>query len=136
MSVRTILMSAAVCAAFAAGAAVSNEVMTASVGNVVLTCADEGNWTFALDTERLADGRETVTLRMSAPKVQAPPVCELFFTMSGARVRHVWSCMDPYAPVYPNHFAKYKYASQLAQFTPIAVAFDEDERSVVAMATT
>ena len=111
-------------------------VRTESVGPVELVCAKPNGWTFALSSEKLPDGREAVTLRMSAPAVSVPPECELLFSVSGANARHVWSDFEPYAPINPNHFAKYRRSSQLASGTPIAVAFDEDGTSVVGMAAT
>ena len=111
-------------------------VTTATAGEVELACAKPAGWRFALSSEKRADGREEVTVRLSADHAAVPPAFELLFSVSGANARHVWTCFDPYAPINPNHFAKYRQSSQLANGMPLAVAFDENGKSVVAMAST
>lgn len=127
----------AVCTLSCQGAApIINTVATASVGDITVTCNDPGNWKIELRAERISDGRDVVTFRMGAPDVETPPSCDFFFTIPGTCVRHVWTCMSPLSPVGPNNISKLASTSELAKYSPIAVAFDEDERSIVAIATT
>ena len=114
----------------------SNEVSTASVGAVTVTCSDAKDWSFDVSCNG-ADRRDVVTIVLSSANEAKPPVFEVSFTMSGADVAHVWT--TPYgtdAPrLWPKAWGTTRYNSQLAFNAPLAVAFNADDRSRLAMAT-
>ena len=56
----------------------SNEVATASVGTVAVTCANPQGWTFNVSAEG-QDGLDVITVLMTAPRESVPPAFTLIF---------------------------------------------------------
>lgn len=126
----------ALAAAGAMAGSYSNSVASASVGTVTVTCQEAGGWNFDVSCEG-AGGRDVVTLRLSSQSEAKPPAFEVFFSMSGADVAHVWT--TPYGTdeprLWPKAWGKTRYSSQLAFNAPLAVAFNAGDRARLAMAT-
>ena len=122
-------------AAVAMGGSYSNDVAVASVGPVTVTCAEAGDWRFDVAAAS-EDGCDVVTVRLSAPVEARPPKFEVFFRTSGADITHVWNSaynLDAYR-LWPKAWGVLRWSSQLAYETPLAVAFNEDDRARLAMA--
>ena len=113
----------------------SNDVAVASVGNVTVTCANPGSWTFDVSASG-EGGRDVVTVALSAPADARPPVFEMAFSASGADMTHVWnSAYNLDAPrLWPKAWGTTRWSSQLAYETPLAVAINEDDRARLTMA--
>ena len=112
-------------------------VETMGSGVAEVTCDEPGPWKF--DVSALQDGgRDVVTVRLSAPHDAKPPQFGVFFRVPGAGVRNVWTsdCGLDGFHVRPQLWWGWvaKYKSQLARDTPIAVGFDQQGRSPVALA--
>ena len=122
----------------------SNQVETAAVGPMTITCADARDWTFRITSESSAavpgsekGARSVVTIMLSSPVEARPPVFEADFATSGADVTHVWTTpfnTDAHR-LWPKAWGKTRYNSQLAYETPLAVAMNESDRSRLAMAS-
>ena len=117
-------------------AALSRTVTTASLRTVEFDCPDEKGWNFEITTGTDA-GRDIVTVKMSAAAESAPPMFRLSFHASGADIRHVW--VSDYKQDTPRFWLRgwngpYNFASQLAKELPVAVAFNQDEVSRLAVA--
>jgi len=106
-------------------------------GKGEIACDDPGAWSFDVSAA-VDDGRDVVTVRMTAPLEAVPPKFGVFFRMSGARVRNVWNtnyfreCFRVDPRLWWGSVSK--YVSELARDAPIAVAFNETEESPVALA--
>ena len=117
-------------------AALLRTVTTASSQTVEFDCPDEKGWTFEVTTG-IDAGRDVVTVKMSAATEAIPPTFKLSFRASGADIRHVW--VSDYKQDAPRFWLRgwkgpYNYASQLAKELPVAVAFNQDEASRLAVA--
>ncbi len=114
----------------------SNDVATASVGALTVTSPDAKGWSFNVTCET-AGGRDIVTIALSSPVEAMPPVFDVSFRMSGADIAHVWT--TPYQTdmprLWPKAWGTTRYNSQLAFNAPLAVAFNANDRSRLAMAT-
>ena len=112
-------------------------VETRNAGVAEVTCNEPGPWKFDVTASQDA-GRDVVTVRISAPDVSPPPRFGVFFRVSGAGVQNVWTsdfeCDGTHLrpQLWWGWVAKYK--SQLARDTPIAVGFNSQGRSPVALA--
>ena len=120
-----------------AKAKVLKTVNSALSGPVEITCDDPGKWTFDVTTGT-DDGRDVVTVRLSAPEETVPPKFGVFFRVPGAGVRNVWTpdCGREAFKVDPQLWWSWaaKYTSQLARDMPVAVGFGPDETAPVAIA--
>ena len=120
-----------------AKAKVLKTVKSALSGTVEITCDDPGKWTFDV-TAGTDDGRDVVTVKISAPTDAVPPKFGVFFRVPGAGVRNVWTPDFERAAfkVDPQLWWGWtsKYTSQLARDMPVAVGFGPDETAPVAIA--
>ena len=118
-------------------ARVLTTVRTASAGVAEVTCDDPAGWSFDVSASTDA-GRDVVTVRLASPTNAVPPKFGVFFCVPGAGVRNVWtSAFDKGGcHLWPKLWWKglSRYASSLANETPIAVGFDSSEASPAALA--
>ena len=114
-----------------------NKIKTVHSGFVELTCGDAKGWSFDVRAEDDA-GRDAVTVRISSPTNAMPPRFGLLFRVPGAGVQNVWTsdCAKDGCHLWPQLWWGYEttYHSQLAKETPIAVGFNSQEVSPVALA--
>ena len=120
-----------------AKAKVMRTVKSVLSGPVEITCDDPGKWTFDVTTGT-DDGRDVVTVKISALEDAVPPKFGVFFRVPGAGVRNVWTSnfeRDAFK-VDPQLWWGWvsKYSSQLARDMPLAVGFGPDETAPVAIA--
>jgi len=118
-------------------AMVRGGVKTAHSGLAELTCDDPQGWTF--DVKATDDaGRDVVTVVISSPTNAMPPRFGVFFRVPGAGVQNVWTsnCGKDGFHLWPQLWWNWtsKYKSELANETPIAVGFNSQEKSPVALA--
>jgi len=112
-------------------------VETKNAGTAEVTCNDLRGWTICASASQDA-GRDVVTVRISSPTNAVPPQFGVFFRVPGAGVQNVWTsdfeCDGCH--VRPQLWWGWsaKSRSQLARDTPIAVGFNSQERSPVALA--
>ena len=112
-------------------------VATAHSGVAEILCDDPQGWKFEASASE-DDGRDVVTVRISSPETRRPPRFGVYFRVSGAGVQNVWTSdftregCHLWPKLWWGWSAKYK--SQLASETPIAVAFNSQERAPVAIA--
>ena len=112
-------------------------VTTAHSGVAEILCDDAGGWKFEASAAE-DDGRDVVTVRISSPVAKRPPQFGVYFRVPGAGVQNVWTsdftrdACHLWPKLWWGWSAKYK--SQLASETPIAVAFNSQERAPVAIA--
>ena len=118
-------------------APVLKTVETAGAGLAEVTCRDPGGWTFDVSAADDA-GRDAVTVRITSPTNAMPPRFGVFFRVPGAGVQNVWTsnCGKDGFHLWPQLWWRWesKYRSQLAKETPIAVGFNSQELSPVALA--
>jgi len=112
-------------------------VKTARAGLAEVTCNQPGDWKFDL-TASVDKGRDVVTVKITAPAEATPPQFGVFFRVPGAGVQNVWTSdmsKDGFH-LWPQLWWSWtsQYRSELAHDTPIAVGFNSQERSPVAMA--
>jgi len=118
-------------------ALVRGGVKTAHSGIAELTCDDPQGWHF--DVKATDDqGRDVVTVSISSPTNATPPRFGVFFRVPGAGVQNVWTSnfeTDGFH-LWPQLWWGWtaRYTSQLARDTPIAVGFNSQEKSPVALA--
>jgi len=120
-----------------AKAVVRGGVKTAHSGVAELTCDDPQGWTF--DVKATDDaGRDVVTVTIDSPTNATPPRFGVFFRVPGAGVQNVWTsnCEKDGFHLWPELWWQWnaKYSSMLARDTPIAVGFNSQEVSPVALA--
>ena len=126
-------------AAFACGSlhaeSISNSVDTALSGKVSVTCSDAKGWTFGISS-RTEGGCDLVTVKATSPSEALPPVFDVTFDVPGADIRQVWtSHYSAETPrLWPWGWGHTRYTSQLAANTPIAVAFNGNDESCLAVA--
>ena len=112
-------------------------VQTKNAGIAEVTCDDQGGWKFDVSVSQ-DDGRDVVTVEISAAEASAPPRFGVFFRVPGAEVQNVWTsdCSRDGFHVWPQLWWGWvaKYRSQLAKETPIAVGFNSRGVSPVALA--
>jgi len=118
-------------------AQVRGGVKTAHSGFAELTCDDPKGWKFDVSATD-EGGRDVVTVSISSPVDDVPPRFGVFFRVPGAGVQNVWTsnCSKDGFHLWPQLWWKWdaKYKSQLASETPIAVGFNSQEISPVALA--
>ena len=118
-------------------AAVIGRIRTVHAGEAELTCDETRGWTFALAASEDA-GRDVVTVRLTSPTNALPPRFGVFFRVPGAGVQNVWTSdfTRDGCHLWPQLWWKSlsKYRSYLAKETPIAVGFNSQEISPVALA--
>lgn len=141
---RLIVMTAAVAAwsclatEMDAKAKVIRTFDTVRSGKAELTCDDLRGWTIDVTAGLDAKGRDVVTVSLSSPTNALPPAFGVHFRVPGAGVQNVWQCnfLRKSFAVDPRLWWGWtaKYISELAQDTPIAVAFNAADRSPVAIA--
>ena len=112
-------------------------VQTKNAGIAEVTCNDPGDWKFDVAVSQ-DDGRDVVTVEISASEASAPPQFGVFFRVPGAEVQNVWTsdCSRDGFHVWPQLWWGWmaKCKSQLAKETPIAVGFNSRGMSPVALA--
>ena len=143
MAYRTmaIFLAMAVGAAGAARADAKAKVLktvgTVHSGIAEVTCDDPRGWAFDVRAEDDA-GRDVVTVTISSPTNAMPPRFGVFFRVPGAGVQNVWTsnCRADGFHLWPQLWwdIRSKYVSQLALDTPVAVGFNSQEVSPVALA--
>ena len=112
-------------------------IETAHSGVATVACDDVGGWQF--DVKALTDdGRDVVVVTIRAEKESVPPKFGVLYRVSGAGVQNVWTAdaeRDGYH-LWPQLWwgGQSRYHSELAYDTPIAVGFNSDEKSPVALA--
>ena len=112
-------------------------VETRHSGLAEITCDDPGAWKF--DVNAVDDaGRDVVTVTITSPTNALPPRFGIFFRVPGNGVQNVWTsdCGRDGCHLWPQLWWGWltKYRSQLAKETPIAVGFNSQEISPVALA--
>ena len=118
-------------------AKVRGGVKTPHSGVAELTCDDPAGWRFDMSA---ADdgGRDAVTVKITSPTNAMPPRFGVFFRVPGAGVQNVWTsdCARDGFHLWPQLWWGWdsKYRSELAKETPIAVGFNSQEVSPVALA--
>jgi len=134
----SVLGVAVVCATDMDGKAkVRNVVTTVHSGFAELTYDDPKGWAF--DILAVDDaGRDAVTVKITSATNAMPPRFGVFFRVPGAGVQNVWTsdCGKDGFHLWPQLWWGWesKYRSQLAKETPIAVGFNSQEVSPVALA--
>ena len=118
-------------------AKVRERVRTPHSSVAELTYDDPAGWHF--DVSAADDGgRDAVTVRITSPTNAMPPRFGVFFRVPGAGVQNVWTsdCGKDGFHLWPQLWWGWtsKYRSQLARETPIAVGFNSQEVSPVALA--
>ena len=117
--------------------AVVVKTLTSFSGEVSLNCANPNGWTFELGSKTTEAGREIVSVKATHESAAVPPSFSVSFRASGAGVHRVWTSLyhlEGYH-LWPEAWKDWKSSySELAYEVPIAVAFDECERSKVAFA--
>ena len=112
-------------------------VVTAHSGVAELTCDDPRGWKFDMKAAD-DDGRDVVTVTITSPTNALPPRFGIFFRVPGNGVQNVWTsdCGRDGFHLWPQLWWGWltKYRSQLAKETPIAVGFNSQEISPVALA--
>ena len=114
-------------------------VRTAFAGVAEVTCDDPGLWTFDVSAST-DEGRDVVTVRISASAETNPPPFGVYLRGSGAGVQNVWTS-DTSVNGDARHLRPKlwwgwcaKYRSELARDLPLAVGFNAAERAPVALA--
>ena len=112
-------------------------VVTAHSGVAELACDDPKGWKFDMKAAD-DDGRDVVTVTITSPTNALPPRFGIFFRVPGNGVQNVWTsdCGRDGFHLWPQLWWGWltKYRSQLAKETPIAVGFNSQEISPVALA--
>ena len=106
-------------------------------GPVEICCDNPGNWKFDAKAS-LDDGRDVITVTISAPEESEAPKFGVYYHVSGAKVKNVWTAdtFNNYSyPLRPSLWWGWlaKCRSQLARNTPISVGIDFDEKVPVAL---
>ena len=102
-------------------------------GDVSLACEAPGAWTFEMSETRPTDGVSEVTVRLRSDALARPPKFALAFSTSGVGADHVWSPYDEKGyTIWPTQWGKIQVHSQLAFSSPVAAAFCDDGRNVLA----
>ena len=101
-------------------------------GAVVLSCEEPGPWSFQV--AETTEGRVSeVTVRMRSGAPARPPKFALEFSMPGAGADHVWTPYDEKGyTIWPTQWGRIQATSQLAFCSPVAAAFRDDGRNVLA----
>ena len=119
-------------------APVVKTVESVNSGKVEITSEDLKGW--RLDAVcSLDDGRDVVTVTLTSPVEAEPPQFGVFYRVSGAEVQSVWIAdmmNGDGCHLRPQLWWSWctKYTSQLARNSPIAVGFNPNEISPVAIA--
>ena len=112
-------------------------VATAHSGLAEVLCDDPQGWKFEAAASEDA-GRDVVTVKISSMAASRPPRFGVYFRVPGAGIQNVWTsdCSRDGFHLWPKLWWGWvtKYKSQLAKETPIAVAFNSQERAPVAIA--
>lgn len=106
-------------------------------GIALVTCDDPNGWTFCAKASVDA-GRDVVQITISVPETRIPPKFGVLFRVSGAGVQNVWTSnaeADGFH-LWPQLWwsGQSRYVSELACDMPIAVGFNSNEKSPVALA--
>lgn len=135
MKITTFAVAAALCATAGSISAASVELVAKEsvAGDVRVECADAGTWKFSLSEERDPYGASVVTVRLASETPARPPRFTVSFTSSGVGADHVWTPYDDRYGIQPKEWGMTRHSSQLAFREPIAVAFRDDGRSVLAL---
>lgn len=118
-------------------ATVRGRIATPHSGVAELTYDNPAGWRFDLSA---ADdgGRDAVTVKITSSTNATPPRFGVFFRVPGAGVQNVWTsdCGADGFHLWPQLWWGWasRYRSQLAKETPIAVGFNSQEVSPVALA--
>ena len=112
-------------------------VATVRAGTAIVACDDPDGWRFDV-VASLDDGRDVVQVTISAPEARRPPKFGVLFRVGGAGVQNVWTSnaeADGFH-LWPQLWwrGQSRYVSELACDTPVAVGFNSDEKSPVALA--
>ena len=104
----------------------------------LVTCDDWRGWTHSIQTMK-DGGRETVTIRMTSPTNAMPPQFGVQLRVPGAGVQNVWTAdylKSDGQHLWPQLWWEDRstYESQLAVNSPIAVGYDSNGASPVALA--
>lgn len=114
-----------------------SKIKTVHSGFAELTCGDAKGWSFEVKAED-DEGRDVVTVKIVSPTNATPPRFGVLFRVPGAGVQNVWTsdCGKSGFHLWPQLWWGYDstYHSQLAKETPIAVGFNSQEVSPVALA--
>ena len=123
----------ALAAAFACLAApYESRVPCGAAGTVRITCGEPGTWRFRL-AETTQDGVSEITVGISCDAPARPPKFALEFSMPGAGADHVWTPYDEKGyTIWPTQWGRIQATSQLAFCSPVAAAFRDDGRNVLA----
>ena len=112
-------------------------VETRHSGLAEITCDDPGAWKFDVNAGDDA-GRDVVTVTITSPTNAMPPRFGVFYRVPGNGVQNVWTsdCGKDGFHLWPQLWWSWtsKYSSQLAKDTPIAVGFNAQDVSPVAIA--
>ena len=112
-------------------------VVTAHSGVAELTCDDPMGWKFDMKATD-DDGRDVVTVTISSPTNAQPPRFGVFFRVPGSGVQYVWTSnfgrdgFRLWPQLWRGRLSKDR--SQFVRETPIAVGFNSQEVSPVALA--
>ena len=115
---------------------VTNTVSTALCGDVRVVSDDPRGWKFALSSQKVCEGIEEVTVKISSAEESIPPEMILSFDYNGAKVRNVWTAdySKDYPRLWPALWNPWRGSSQLACEIPLTVAIDGNNNSHLAVA--
>ena len=140
---KLIFLVAVLAASFApatpmdAKAKVYKTVETVFSGMAEITCDTPGGWKFDVLASN-DNGRDVVTVRLTSPVPAQPPRFGVFYRVPGAGVQNVWttSIEHEHFKLHPQLWWNWesKYKSQLATDAPLAVGFNQNGVSPVALA--
>lgn len=117
-------------------AATIANVKSVQVGEVTVSCKDQGSWNFKTASE-VCEGAEVITIDLGSSVEAQLPKFDVDFKFSGADVHHVWS--TDYAnrgmTLWPGLWPEGKrYSSQLARDAPLLAAVNANDRAKLTMA--
>ena len=118
-------------------AKIKNVVPTVHSGFAELICDAPKGWTFNVSASD-DEGRDVVTVTIISPTNALPPQFSVFFRVPGVGVQNVWASdyQRDGTHLWPSLWWGWNttYHSELANETPIAVGFNSQEVSPVALA--
>lgn len=137
-----VLAAAAAVETFALGADVAGTtnalVRGTCAGDVAVISEKSGSWRFEAFRETPAvPGRDVVTVRLSSPVEAPPPTFHVTFSVPGVRARNLWHPRYDRDGYHIRPWAWWdgtSFQSQLAYELPLTAAFDDNDRSVLAIA--
>jgi len=110
----------------AAGAEFKTVIPGTAAGDVKVTCADAGAWSF--DVARVTtNGTEELVFRLAAPQDAVPPRFELAFEFPQRAMNHVWTAFAE--RYFPKPDWSGWQSSDLAHGLPVCALLDGNDRN-------